>query len=340
MNNLCIIGNEKIFLNKNNFYCANVDFKTITEGLKNLFNIKLIARKSNKNENFKLNLKTVLLSSSIIDFIILIIYEIIKFRKTKFLIISITPYTFCAYMILALFSSDVYLYLRSDGFKEYEYILGKKWRFLYRIMFFLFTRRAKIISCYEGLYNGKIHEMVQPSELDQKWFKNRKIITPNKKTKLLYVGRIRVEKGIINFLDLFNKLNKNFLLTVVGDNKIQLFDKRITFFYFFKNIHSLIRQYDKNDIFILPSYTEAHPKVIDEALSRLKPVVVFSDIKHVAKNRFGVFVVDRNLNQFVKKIKYIKRNYKRICQKISENVLPTKKDFLSKFSLALKKNNI
>ena len=51
MNNLCIIGNEKIFLNKNNFYCANVDFKTITEGLKNLFNIKLIARKSNKNEN-------------------------------------------------------------------------------------------------------------------------------------------------------------------------------------------------------------------------------------------------------------------------------------------------
>ena len=180
--------------------------------------------------------------------------------------------------------------------------------------------------------------MVQPSELDQKWFKNRKIISPRKKIKLLYVGRIRVEKGIVNFLDLFNKLNNNFLLTIVGDNKIQLFDKRVIFFHFFKNVHSLIRQYDKNDIFILPSYTEAHPKVIDEALSRLKPVVVFSDIKHVAKNRFGVFVVDRNLNQFIKKIKYIKRNYKRICQKISENVLPTKKDFLLKFFLALKKN--
>ena len=338
MNNLCIIGNEKIFLNKNNFYCANVDFKTITEGLKNLFNIKLIARKSNKNENFRLNLKTVLLSSSIIDFIILIFYEIIKFRKTKFLIISITPYTFCAYMILALFSSDVYLYLRSDGFKEYEYILGKKWKFLYRAMFFFFTRGAKIISCYEGLYTGKIHEMVQPSELDQKWFKNRKIISPSKKIKLLYVGRIRVEKGIINFLDLFNKLNNNFLLTIVGDNKIQLFDNRVIFFHFFKNVHSLIRQYDKNDIFILPSYTEAHPKVIDEALSRLKPVVVFSEIKHVAKNRFGVFVVDRNLNQFVKKIKYIKRNYKRICKKISENLLPTKKEFLFDLISALNKD--
>ena len=205
-------------------------------------------------------------------------------------------------------------------------------------MFFFFTRKAKIISCYEGLYSGKIHKMVQPSELDQRWFKNRKIITPSKKIKLLYVGRVRVEKGIVNFLDLFNKLNINFLLTVVGDNKIQLFDKRVIFFYFFKNLHSLIRQYDKNDIFILPSYTEAHPKVIDEALSRLKPVVVFSEIKHVAKNRFGVFVVDRNLNQFVKKIKYIKRNYKRICKKISENLLPTKKEFLFDLISALNKD--
>lgn len=338
MNNLCIIGNEKIFFNNNHFYCANIDFKTITEGLMKSFNIKLIARKSNKNENFKINFKKVLLSSSIIDFIVFIFLEILKFKKTKFLIISITPYTFCAYVVLALFSCDIYLYLRSDGFKEYEYILGKKWKFLYKIMFFFFTRNVKILSCYKHLYEGKIYKILQPSELDHKWLKNRKIVPPQKKIKLLYVGRIRVEKGIFSFLDLFRKLNNNFLLTIIGDKKIELFDYRVNFFYFFKNIKSLIKQYDNNDIFVLPSFTEAHPKVIDEALSRLKPVIIFSEIKHVAENRFGVFVVNRNLSQFLKKIYYIKKNYKKICKKISKNILPTKKNFISEFSLALKKD--
>lgn len=142
MDNLCIIGNEKIFFNNNYFYSANIDFKTITQGLKKSFKIKLIARKSNKYENFKLNFnKEVLLSSSIFEFIIFVLCEILKFKKIKFLIISITPYTFCAYLILALFSCDIYLYLRSDGLKEYEYILGKKWRFLYKIMFFFFRQK-------------------------------------------------------------------------------------------------------------------------------------------------------------------------------------------------------
>ena len=147
MNNLCIIGNEKISSKKNYFYAANIDFKTISEGLNFFFNIKLIARKSNQKENFKLKLKSVLLSSNIIEYLVLIFFEIIKFRTRKFLIISVTPYTFLAYLILNLFSCDIYLYLRSDGSKEYEYILGKKWRFLYKIMFFFFIKKSKIISC-------------------------------------------------------------------------------------------------------------------------------------------------------------------------------------------------
>ena len=337
MNNLCIIGNEKIFLNNNYFYSANVDFKTITQGLIKSFNVKLIARRSNKDENFKLNLKKVLLSSSIIEFIIYVFCETLKSKKTKFLIISITPYTFCAYLILALFSRDIYLYLRSDGFKEYEYILGKKWKFLYKIMFFFFIKKSKIISCYKGLYDGKIHQMLQPSELDKKWFTQRKIIAPKTNIKLLYVGRIRVEKGIFNFLNLFNKLNNNFLLTVVGDKKIELSNNKVKFFFFFRNVTSLIRQYDNCHIFVLPSYTEAHPKVIDEALSRIRPVIVFRDIKHVAKDRFGVFVVDRDLNQFNKKINYINKNYKKICKTIYANVLPKKKDFLLNFVSAIKR---
>ena len=39
--------------------------------------------------------------------------------------------------------------------------------------------------------------------------------------------------------------------------------------------------YDDHNIFILPSFTEAHPQVLDEALSRFRPVIVFSEISHV-----------------------------------------------------------
>ena len=52
MNDLFIISNENISKDKYNFSSANVDFKTIIEGLKYSFNIVLIARQSNKKENF------------------------------------------------------------------------------------------------------------------------------------------------------------------------------------------------------------------------------------------------------------------------------------------------
>jgi hypothetical protein len=123
----------------------------------------------------------------------------------------------------------------------------------------------------------------------------------------------------------------------VGDKKIELSNNRVKFFYFFRNVSRLIRQFDNCHIFVLPSYTEAHPKVIDEALSRIRPVIVFSDIKHVAKDRFGVFVVNRDLNQFIKKINYINKNYKKICKKIYTNILPKKKDFLLNLVSAIKR---
>ena len=46
MENLFIISNEKISKKKNYFYSANVDFKTIIEGLKFSFNVILISRKA------------------------------------------------------------------------------------------------------------------------------------------------------------------------------------------------------------------------------------------------------------------------------------------------------
>jgi glycosyltransferase involved in cell wall biosynthesis len=335
--NLYIVSNEKISFNNSVYYSANKDFQTITEGLKNYFNVNLIARKSLEKQNFKINYSNIYPARTFLHYMLSIIF--CSKNKNKYLIISITPYTFFAYLIILLFSDNIYLYLRSDGFKEYESILGKKWVFLYQIMFYFFIKKSKIISCDKNIYKGKIHKLLKPSELDKNWFKNRRVVLPKKKVKLLYVGRIRVEKGIFYFLNFFSKLGNNFILTIIGDKKINLKKKkRIRFFYFYKNDKNLIKRFDINDIIILPSYTEAYPKVVDEALSRYKPVIVFKDIKHVVRKKFGIFVVDRNINKFIMKINYITDNYKEISKKISKNILPTKKKFIFELVSALKKN--
>jgi glycosyltransferase involved in cell wall biosynthesis len=331
MENLFIISNEKISIKKNYFYSANVDFKTIVEGLKSSFNVILIARKSTTRENFIIHFKKIFLASNIFSYLLKIILCLRNVKNNKYLIVSISPYSFLAYLILFLFTNKIYVYLRSDGFKEYENILGKKWVFIYQIMFNVMLNKCKIISCQKKLSRGKKYYLVKPSELDEIWFnkKKKKINLKDKKIRLLYVGRIKIEKGIFNLLNIFSKLENETKLTIVGDKKIKLFNNyNISFYNFFSKSKYLIEQYDKCHIFILPSYTEAHPKVIDEALVRYKPVIIFDDIKHIVGDRLGIFICKRNSKDLKNKINYIYKNYPKIVKSISKNILPTKKVFL------------
>ena len=150
-------------------------------------------------------------------------------------------------------------------------------------MFYIMTAKCRIISCQKNLSKGRPFFYVQPSEINSHWLKKKKIKLPKKKLKLLYVGRLRVEKGIYYLLDLFSILKNNldYKFTAVVDKKINLKNNNIKFLNFFTNTQSLINEYDRCDIFILPSYTESHPKVLDEALARHKPVIIFKDIKNI-----------------------------------------------------------
>ena len=60
--NLAIISNEKTFLDKNGFFCDNIDMKSIPEGLNKNFNLQLFVRNS-KIERYAhtINLKNILL---------------------------------------------------------------------------------------------------------------------------------------------------------------------------------------------------------------------------------------------------------------------------------------
>ena len=330
MKNLNIITNERIFYYENNFFSENIDCSSIVDGLSKNFTIKVFARSSYKIEkNLILQKKNIYLSNNIFTFIKNIIFSG-NFNNSYNLVISITPYTFLAFFVINFFfKKKIYIYLRSDGFKEYEIILGKKFKILYKLMYEYILRRTIIIACEKNLSLKKSFHLVFPSEISKEWLLTKKDINIQS-FKFLYVGRLNIEKGIFYLIDLFNNLESNkFFLNIVGQGNIDIsLNSNIKILDYVTGVHELIKIYDSHNIFVLPSYTEAHPKVIDEALSRLLPVIIFEDIKHVVGSRKGIFVCKRNKDHFMSTSQYILNNYSDIVNEIKNNILPSKEKFI------------
>ena len=196
-------------------------------------------------------------------------------------------------------------------------------------MYIFVTFGSKIIVCQKRLAKNRESNLVFPSELDNNWLENTtkaEIDIP----KLLYVGRIKVEKGIFSLIKIFNQITIEAELTIVGKIKnIKKNSDKINFINYCNNTSELVKIYDNHNIIILPSFTEAHPKVIDESLARKRPVIVFNEISHVIQNRSGVFVSKRNINSLIETIEFIMKNYLKIQNDILKNKLPTKQSFIS-----------
>ena len=109
------------------------------------------------------------------------------------------------------------VYLRSDGYGEYRSILGKFGPVIYHIMFTIIAIISDLISCREYILRGKKGKIVSPSQLDSIWLRQSKNLEI-KNFKLLYVGRIRVEKGIYSLTNLI-KNKRDISLTIVGAEK-------------------------------------------------------------------------------------------------------------------------
>ena len=78
----------------------------------------------------------------------------------------------------------------------------------------------------------------------------------------------------------------------------------------------------------MPSFTEAHPQVLDEALARNRPVIIFSEISHVLRDRNGIFISNRNIESLKRTIQHIETNYENIKQEMKKNKLPMKENFI------------
>ena len=273
---LIIINNEKITFDNNKFYCDNIDVKSIPEGLENFFELEMIARNSSVKKSHHVNIKEINLGSNLIFFLYKVFKTLTK-RNKKYLIISITPYTFSAYLLLALFWQKPFVYLRSSGHEEYKYILGFFGSYLYHLMFYLVSLRSNFISCNSRILMGKKGNLVSPSQLNDSWFKPTKKLN-SEKIKLLYIGRVKVEKGIFSLLKIIEKFNLNVELTIVsaGTTNIKTINqKNVNLINHENKNDSIIEVYDNHNIFVLPSFTEGHPQVLDEALARGKPVIIF-----------------------------------------------------------------
>ena len=196
-------------------------------------------------------------------------------------------------------------------------------------MFKISVIKSELIACRKHLLKNNKGVVVNPSHLNNKWFNNTKSINPNN-IRLLYVGRLRIEKGIFSLMDMLR--GSNFLLTIVTseiNSKLKEKNENIKLVSFENYDDAIIKFYDENSIFILPSFTEAHPQVLDESLARLRPVIVFKEIEHVKRSREGVFVSERNFKSLEKTIYFINKNYENIIVKIKTNKLPTKKSFIN-----------
>ena len=161
-------------------------------------------------------------------------------------------------------------------------------------MFAITTSISNLISCRKYILKGKNGVVINPSQLNSIWLRKSKV--PDlKKFKLLYVGRIRIEKGIKSFAELI-KNKRDISLTIVGAEKETTYSinqSNVSIHLNQTNKNKLIKFYDDHNIFILPSYTEGHPMVLLEALARRRPVIIFEDIEHVIGKEKGIFLFQK-----------------------------------------------
>ena len=331
---LVIINKEKIFEKDNSFFCDNVDIKSIPEGLSKNFKTSVIARRSNIKRFHKINLENIIIASNIFTFLFSI-FKTFKDKEINYLLISITPHTFFAYLLLFIFKKKIFVYLRSNGYEEYRAILGFIGSMIYYVMYTLVTFKSNIITCQKRLVKSKNYNLVFPSELDVNWLTNTTKPLLDK-PRLLYVGRIKIEKGIFSLFKIFNQMTTDVELSIVGNTEdLKINSKKINFFGFEHNVPAMIKTYDNHNITILPSFTEAHPKVVDESLARARPVIIFEEIKHIIQNRYGMFVSKRNAKSLSETIEFIMSNYSNIEKNMKKNKLPTKQEFISRITQIL-----
>jgi glycosyltransferase involved in cell wall biosynthesis len=336
---LVIVNNEKCVKSSQSYFCQNIEISSLSYSLLKHFYLYLVLREENIKPVHKIFVNSKRIYLGFFSFIYFYIKNFNK-KDITYLIISITPFTFFIYLFIFFQKCKIYLYLRSDGREEFRYILGSRFVFIYKILLFIMSIKSKLISVNKKILNNRNNcFLVYPSQINRKWsIKLKKIHLKNKELKILYVGRLKKEKGIYSLINIFNEMQFDFpiSLTLCGaGDEISSSIKNVTLAPPISTTKEMINLYDNHNITILPSFTEGHPQVLLESISRKRPIIIFEDIRHVKKNYKGVFVATRNVVSLQNIILRILSNYKKIQSEMEKNQIPTHKNFIQNLSKIL-----
>ena len=336
--NLFIINNEKCVNKNGNIYCQNLEIKLLASDLKKFFNLFFLLRSSKIKPVHSIDCEKISISSNIFTYIYKVFFSCFS-KNSNYLIISITPYTFLSFMVLFIFRKKMFLYLRSDGKKEINLIFGKVLSYLYKLAEIVMCSDCEIITVNKDIIKNKDYTLVNPSSLNSDWFRDTNVPSLEQ-INILYVGRIKIEKGIYSLLKIFKEMikeKKDLNLTLIGHgNKIEDFENSVKIIPPIDDHKNLIKKYDENNIIVLPSFTEGHPRVLIEALARKRPVIIFDEISHVKQNYIGVFICKREKKNFLQTIEKIIKNFKDIQKKMDKNVFPTREKFATQLKDIIK----
>jgi glycosyltransferase involved in cell wall biosynthesis len=225
-------------------------------------------------------------------------------------------------------NTDVNMY-----FKKMIYLRGigrKILRNADKVVFISQPYKEFVLDKYVGSSdNIQEKSVVIPFGIDNFWFDNllnKKNQANNNEIKLLFVGRVNLNKNVTTVIEACkNLIQKGYKIsfTVVGnieDPKIESLLKYHKFVNYiaYADKEQLLQIYRQNDIYIMPSIRESFGLVYAEAMSQGLPVIYTHGQgfdKHFEDGFIGYSVDCFDVIEIAKKIILIKENYK----KISEN---------------------
>lgn len=211
-----------------------------------------------------------------------------------------------------------------------------------KIVFLSASNKKELFSKYlkEDSREYEKKSVILPNGIDDFWFEHEnapKLLPDKQKVCFIYVGKINRVKNLLNAIEGLKVLKKEYgiepALTVVGkveDETVfrrakSVSDIKITFLPQTPR-EKLVYLYRKNDIFIMPSFSETFGLVYPEAMSQGLPVIYSKGQgfdEQFEEGTVGYAVKAADQKDIAKKINSILRNY----ENISENCLKGYKKF-------------
>ncbi len=295
--NVIVIPNAEISFRHGLHYSAKGDVDFLTE-LSCLYNLKIAGIVNEKDSPFHSTLLplSILELSHIEKESIKPKYKIYSDVFFRFLSVVNTRSFFYLYFpfspliiilpLIILFRRPYALYLRGDWQR-------KGWVMAIVSKFFL--KKAKFVLCTGPLLLKELNalniksEMVVPmTNILKNSFVKKNNYKIHSLGRLLFVGRLTFDKGILELVDALNILNKqgvNFEMHFVGpldDNMKYIFEENLVKYNLASHIilhgqvtdnEQLSFHYANADLFIFPSHHEGFPRVVYEAMAHSLPIV-------------------------------------------------------------------